>query len=103
MITAGALHSVMCCKTCSTVTDGGKQYPRGTVFPPGVTATFWLKRKERITPADPSQRYPDLLGLSSPLLLSNTGTRNGVLFESHKMPRYRCILDGVKSYLVSDR
>ena len=45
MITACALHSVMCCTTCSTVTGGGKQYPRGTVFPPGVTATFWLTRK----------------------------------------------------------
>ena len=56
-----------------------------------------------INPADPSQWYPDLLGLSPPLLLSNTGTRNGVVFESHKMPRYRCILDGVRSHLVSDR
>ena len=50
MITACALHSVMCCTTCSTVTGGGKQYPRSTVFPPGVTATFWLKRKEKVLP-----------------------------------------------------
>jgi len=50
MITACALHSVMCCTTCSTVTGGGKQYPRGTVFPPGVTATFWLKRKGKSLP-----------------------------------------------------
>ena len=104
MITACALHSVTCCATCSTVAGGGKQYPRGIVFPPSVTATFWQKKKGKIiTPADPSQWYPDLLGLSPPLLLSNTGTRNGVVFESHKMPRYRCILDGVRSHLVSDR
>ena len=40
MITACALHSVMCCTMCSTVTGGGKQYPRGTVFPLDVMATF---------------------------------------------------------------
>ena len=61
------------------------------------------KKGKITTPADPPKWYPDLLGLSPPLLLSNTGTRKGVVFESHKMPRYRCILDGVKSYLVSDR
>ena len=61
------------------------------------------KKIKRITPADPSQWYPDLLGLSPPLLLSNTEIRNGLVFESHKIPRYRCILDGVGSHLVFDR
>ena len=46
-----------------------------------------------VTPVDPSQWYPDLLDLPPPLLLSNTGTRNGVVFESHKLPGYRCIFD----------
>ena len=60
------------------------------------------KKGKSITLADPSQQYPNLLGLSPPLLLSNTGTRNGVMCESHKMPRYRCTLDGIRSHLVSD-
>ena len=51
MITACALHSVMCCTTCSTVTGGGKQYPRGTVFPSDGTATVGLKRKENVVPS----------------------------------------------------
>ena len=103
MITACALHSAMCRTTCSTVTGGGKQYPRGTVFPPGVTATFWLKRKEIVIyPRRPFTVVPRSSDLSPPLLLFNTGTRNGVVFESHKMSRYRCILD-IRSHLVSDR
>ena len=93
MITACALHSVMCCTTCSTVTGGGKQCPRGNVFPPGVTATFWLKRKENVLPP-PTLHSGTSTFLASPhRCYSNTGTRNGVMFESHKMPRHRCILD----------
>ena len=61
------------------------------------------KKGKSITPAGPSQWYPDLLGLSPPVLRSNTGTRNGVVFESHKMPRNRFILDSVRSNLVWDR
>ena len=33
----------------------------------------------------------------------SSGTRNEVVFESHRKLRYRCILDGFRSHLVSDR
>ena len=58
MITACALHLVMCCTTCSTVTGGGRQYPRGAVCPPGVTATFSLTRKEKQCPRRPFTVVP---------------------------------------------
>ena len=87
MITACALHSVMCCTTCSTVTGGGKQYSRGTVFPPRVAATFWLKRNENVLPP-PTLHCTLIFSASPPRCYSlNTGTRNGMVFESHKMPR----------------
>ena len=101
MITACALHSVMCGTTFYR--DWGRETVSKRHRVPSRRNRHVLAEKKSITPADPSKWYPDLLGLSPPLLLSNTGTRNGVVFESHKMPRYRCILDGVRSHLVSDR
>ena len=104
MIRACALHSVMCSSTCSTLTGGGKQYPRGACVPSHRNGNVLAEKKRKsITPADLSQWYLSRLGFSTPLILASTGTRNGVVFESHKMPRNRFILDSVRSNLVWDR
>ena len=74
MVKACALHSIMCCTTFSTVMRGGKHYPRGAVFPHGVTTTIWQKRKYKVLPpstlhsgtptfsASPPRWYPLTLG-----------------------------------------
>ena len=62
-----------------------------------------LAKKGNVLPPPTLHSGTPIFSASPTLLVSNIGTRNGVVFESHEMPRYRCILDVVRSHFASDR